>query len=368
MSGRNHKRGRAVLLWAIALFVGIQLTASGLLDYCWPQVRFPKLHEQVARFDTVAGNVNVVFLGSSRTGCLIQEVAFNEVAREVSGDSRITGFNAYVPAGDPVLCERMLQRLLEHGAKPRCAVIEVCPEGVTERTAWLSMYVGWTLCWDDAPAYMKDLTISGNLMRYAGTRVIPLYVYRDQIRRQTAERAVAWLRGRSVAPAFTPPFRQAAVQPVVHSTEVEAAPALEQPGTKWTQQIAGALACPPIDPTRTTTVGLEGLERELRHYRPGGNAAAALERILKRCRSHGIEPILVSVPLASGHRQFYKPEIEAAFQAHITALAGKYGCRYVDHRTALPDHFFVDHHHAASEGGRVYSQKIALEVIGPMWK
>ena len=49
---------------------------------------------------------------------------------------------------DPILCERMLQRLLERGARPRFAFIEVAPEGLNERTAWLGMYVGWVLCWE----------------------------------------------------------------------------------------------------------------------------------------------------------------------------------------------------------------------------
>ena len=367
---RNRKRGRTVLVWTASLFVAVQLLASGLLDYCWPQIRFPKLYEQLTRFDTVADSVNVVFLGSSRTGCLIDEGAFNEVAREVTGDSRVTGFNAFVPAGDPVLCERMLQRLLEHGARPRYAVIEVSPEGITERTAWLSMYVGWALRWDDAPTYLRDMAVTGNLVRYAGTRIIPLYVYRDQIRQQLAEGALAWWRGRgrAVSSTFVPPFGLATASPVFHATDPSHREPPQAPATKWDQRVATALALAPVDARRTTTVSLEGVHRELRRYRAGGNAAAALDRLLKRCRSHGIEPILVCVPLSSGHRNCYDAEIEAAFQAYLAALCQKHGCRYIDQRTMLPDHFFVDHHHAGPEGGLLYSQKMALEVVGPMWK
>src|SRR5207237_9519156 len=125
---------------------------------------------------------------------------------------------ASIPAGDPVLCERTLQALLKHGAHPRYVVIEVCPEGVTEPTAWLAAYVGWTLCWDDAPAYLKDLTVTGNLLRFAGTRVIPLYVYRDQIRRQIGTQVNAWWGRRALAPAFAAP-PPTAVQPAVHAIE-----------------------------------------------------------------------------------------------------------------------------------------------------
>ena len=363
MAASTRKRGRAVLLWGAGLFLGVQLLASGLLDYCWPQIRFPEMYEQVARFDAVAGNVNVVFLGSSRTGCLIQEPTFNWVARTVTGDSRVTAFNAYVPAGDPILCERTLQRLLEHGAKPRCAIIEVCPEGVNEHTAWLRMHVGWTLCWDDVPAYLRDMVVTENLVRYVGTRFLPLYVYREQIRRQLAERVVAGFRSRSAPPPLATPLMRAAAQPAFHSGESSENASAEGPATTASRHIA-----PRIDPTRATTVGLEGIQRELLRYRPGGNSAAALERLIKRCRTHGIEPILVSVPLSSAHRRLYNADVESAFQAHVGALARKYACRYIDHRTALPDRFFTDHHHASTEGGSLYSQKIALEVVAPMWK
>ena len=156
---------------------------------------------------------------------------------------------------------------------------------------------------------------------------------------------------------------RAAAQPAFHSGESSENASAEGPATTASRHIA-----PRIDPTRATTVGLEGIQRELLRYRPGGNSAAALERLIKRCRTHGIEPILVSVPLSSAHRRLYNADVESAFQAHVGALARKYACRYIDHRTVLPDRFFTDHHHASTEGGSLYSQKIALEVVAPMWK
>jgi hypothetical protein len=114
-------------------------------------------------------------------------------------------------------------------------------------------------------------------------------------------------------------------------------------------------------------VGLDTVVRSLRSYRPGGNAAAALNRLLTLCRMHGIEPILLTVPLSSAHRQCYTSDIDRAFQAHIAAVTQEFSCRYVDCRAALPDDCFVDHHHATPDGGRLFSRKFALEVLAPMW-
>ena len=39
----------------------------------------------------------------------------------------------------------------------------------------------------------------------------------------------------------------------------------------------------------------------------------------------------------------------------------------VDYRDALPDRFFIDHHHAAPEGSILFSRKLAVEVLAPAW-
>ncbi len=98
-------------------------------------------------------------------------------------------YNGGVAAGDVIICERVLCDLLSRGARPRFLVLEVCPEGVNHRNGWLSVYTAWFLRWDDGPAYLKDLIVTHNVSRYAGTRLLPLYVYRNQIRQQLRTRA-----------------------------------------------------------------------------------------------------------------------------------------------------------------------------------
>src|SRR5438067_11624861 len=95
---KRGPRGRAVLLTALAVFVVGQLTASVLLDYRWPQLRFPAYHAQLARLDALRPAPNVVLLGSSRSACALDETIVNAVARAETGDARVQCFNASVPA------------------------------------------------------------------------------------------------------------------------------------------------------------------------------------------------------------------------------------------------------------------------------
>ena len=124
---RRPQRGRRVLLWAVSAFIAVQLAASVLLDYAFPQIRFPKFYEQVARAEAFPSPPNIVFLGSSRTEVVLQEVESTLVIRELTGDPQVRCCNTYVPAGDLIVAERVLLQLLQHGVRPRYAVIEGLP-------------------------------------------------------------------------------------------------------------------------------------------------------------------------------------------------------------------------------------------------
>jgi hypothetical protein len=115
-------------------------------------------------------------------------------------------------------------------------------------------------------------------------------------------------------------------------------------------------------------LGLEQPRRWLRHYQVGGTAAAALERLLGRCRSHRIAVVLVGVPVTRPHRDTYTAAIEAEFHAHLERLCQTYGCRFVDYRDQVPDSLFVDNHHLHLGGGMYFSQRLAREVLAPVWR
>jgi hypothetical protein len=345
-------RGRSVLLTALALFVLVQLTASVLLDYRWPQLRFPAYHAQLARLESKPVP-SVVFLGSSRTACALDEAMVNAVAQAQTGDRRLQCFNASVPAGDPIVCERVLRDLLARGVQPRLAVIEIAPEGVNHRNGWLGRYVLQFPCWHDTPANLKDLVVTGTALRFAGTRFVPLYVYREQIRRLCGTLIDDCCHGRF--PGTGP----------VPLTDYGFTPGSAR---KAQATLAAYHRSKKMDANMVTLLDIDDAERSLRDFRPGGNAGACLERLLSRCQANGIEPILVTVPLSSAHRRLYTSEIEAAFQAHLAGLMQKFGCRYFDYRDALPDEMFLDHHHVGAEGAEIFGRRFAAEVIARLWE
>src|SRR5271166_2065639 len=59
---RLGKRSRNVLLWALGLFLSVQLGIGLLLDYVWPLLRFPSAAEVLATLPEDPGTVAVLFL------------------------------------------------------------------------------------------------------------------------------------------------------------------------------------------------------------------------------------------------------------------------------------------------------------------
>jgi hypothetical protein len=366
---RRRKRGRTVLLWALGAFVSLQLAASCGFDYAWPSVRFPAFYAQVDRFASEASPPDLVCLGSSRLNSLLREAQTDRVLRAATGNATFHAFSACVPGGDVIVSERMFRCLIDQGARPRVLLIEISPEIVNQRADWLLRYGPWFIRWHEIPAFFHDMMVTRSLLRFAGSRFLPLYYYRDQARRQLSARLCAWCADRAAAPPSATPAgdgRTPGQRPIAET--MRAAGNDPQPGRlrhhrhidTGAQATRSATSNPP-------TRGLDALKRGLRDYRPGGNAAAALERLLSGCRAHGIMPILVVVPAPSGHRACFTSKIEQAFQTCLTDLARKYPCRCADYHDTLADCFFADHHHASREGGLLFTQKLSIEVLAPIW-
>ncbi len=290
---RRSPRGRAVLLGALAIFAAVQLIASVLLDYRWPQVRFPFFYLQLARLDS-GRPPNVLVLGSSRTGHLVSDCEVGQVMRDLTGDPEVECFNACCLGGDCAVSARMLDQILAHGVRPRCVLIEVTPEQVCRRNGWLVNYHFGLLRWDDVPSYVTELARTHNLQKFIGLRCVPGYYYRDQIRKHVVQQLVDWYEDRHA-----------------HSASLESL-ALEGSGlglrgvpgdrAKWQGRVAEGLRNSTSATNRTTGDELHAVRRWFIDYQVGGNAATALDRQLAQCRAHGIEPILYSPPLSSAAR------------------------------------------------------------------
>ena len=66
-SSPQDKRGRRVMLWAVAFFFAIQLGAGVVIDHFWPAVRFPTAAIRFDIIESAPRTPDILFLGSSRS-------------------------------------------------------------------------------------------------------------------------------------------------------------------------------------------------------------------------------------------------------------------------------------------------------------
>lgn len=341
----KKSRGRAVVVWFGACFVLYQLIGGLLLDYYWPQIRFPYAFKQFRRYQEFARSPDVICLGSSRIESCLLDKEINQTMRRLTGAADFLAFNACVPGGDLIATEFVWHKLWQQGARPKLVVLEVIPEQVNHLNDWLKLHVMRQIRWEDVADYAHEVCRTGHAMRLLQARLIPLYMHRYQLVKTSRE---------AVTDLFEPdPFEGKVNKEAVAGDYRD-----------WSRLAEKKSALQPAQRQETMS-GLHGVERGLRRYRPGGTSVLALERFLKFCQQENIPVILLGVPLTEPHRQLYMPEIEGPFRACMKLLEALYPCRYVDCRDQVPDWLFRDNHHANQRGGQYFSQRFAREVLLP---
>jgi hypothetical protein len=198
------------------------------------------------------------------------------------------------------------------------------------------------------------LARTGQLLRAAQYRLVPLYGHRGQICHDVAQACTRWYMGL----AGHEPDKPAAV---FTASGIDNAPA---EGLDWDRILQRK---PSNDNyVEESRKAIPYLTRDLRDYRPGGQLAAALERLVVLCQDNGVEPILVGAPVTSAFRSCLTPEMEASYQGFLAQFCERHGCLFVDYYSALPDHLFVDYHHGTPDGGVLFSRQISEELLAPL--
>ena len=328
-----------MLLWSGLAFVCAQLGFGLLLDSCWQRLRFPQAAAILAEARQLAVQPDLVCLGSSRLGVAFRPFELSEQLRRQSGRDDVVAFNACIEAGDTLTSEFMLNQLLAEGVRPRLVIVEVSPETLAERNAWMHLHVDRQLRWQDLPDVWLDVWRSRNGPRLLATRLLPLHAYRREIkatlvRYVPAVRLSSKKRGNSVDTEPTPlPFVD-------------------------TLRIAGRTDRS-LPPWEKRQIWLQLVRNWLRDYRLGGSAGRALDRLVARCQQEGIEVVLLGAPVAASHRDLYTPAVEGQFQACMARLTALPGCTFVDWRAEFEDEFFVDNHHLFREGALEFTTRLA---------
>src|SRR5262245_10244270 len=346
------RRSRTALAWAAGLFVAGQLVAGLVLDYAFPLTRFPSAGQVLEYAANEPAPPAVVFLGSSRTGTGIDVAEANRILAATGRQPPPRVVNAAVPAGDALSTEFVFSQLLDQGAKPAWAVIEVSPEALNVRSPFMKEHVVRQFNWEDVPTRLGDVLRSQGGWLYLESRMLPLYTHRRQIVRE-AKQAV-----RSRVPESTPaqPPKTAPADPIA---DTKAAGALD-----WDAIIRDRGRHSPDELREMSRIGAETVVRRwLRNYRPGGPAADALERLLAHCRAEGIGVILLAVPACAAHRAEYTLEVESAFRSYLDRLSVEYGCRFVDARDWVPDTLYSDALHIHPNHGKTFTSRLVRDVV-----
>jgi len=239
-----------------------------------------------------------------------------------------------VPAGDPIVADYLLGRLLAAGSRPRLIALEVSPEIIANPTRWAGDHAVRFFTWRDVAAWTPEIVRAGKTRELAAARFAPIHLYRREL--------LTWVTG------VTPPYIRVAAP----AQAAAVVPATERDG-------AG--------PTPATLFGLRETRKWLRHYRVDGGAARALEHVLGRCHDAGIRVVLVGVPVSSWVRALNTPAVERTFGAYVDGVSRRYGAEFVDYRARIPDRFFHDHHHLNRRGSELFVRMLVGEVLAPRW-
>lgn len=342
-------RVRRALLLAFGFYLCGQIAVGLALDHAPLRVRFPQAAGVLRKAAKLERSPDVVILGSSRFRASVMTREMDDVLRKGHGQAPPVLLNAAVEAGDGYAMDLLLRRLLAAGVRPRLALIEISPETLARRNGWMNAHIARQLTFPEEAAILPEIALSRKIDLLVAARLNPVYFYRREI--------LIWITGRK------PPFLR-----VPDPAEV----AREQSS----QESADAVAPEPGagDPERAAEEfrrragrGARHIRKWLRKYEISGIAAEGLDRLLERCRAHGVKAILIGPPVTAVHRAVYTDDVESAFRAHLKDLAKRYGVGYVDYRERLPDDLFLDNHHTNAEGARTFSRLLAEEVVRPSW-
>jgi hypothetical protein len=368
--GRAQQRGRRCLVWAGVCFLSLQLGAGLLLDWFGLPIRFP---QAVAVFKRAQGKrADILCFGSSRFEDGICEAQITADLRRLTDDSQVQVLNAAVPAGDLIVAEFMLHRLLRLGLHPRLAVIEVSPETLGRRNTWIREHVRRQFGCTEALTALPDCLRAGELLRLVQMRLLPLYVHRYRLLQELArlyeEGWDRWVENYRLARLAETGCETA---PAPRAGDVSSLSSTQGTYVPRSGGVSPPHSDSPPSPeaSAATQSGLYMLRRSFRgRYEVGGGSAAALQRILTYCQQNHIAVLLVAPPVTSYHRELYQPDVDAAFLSCMKRLEQVGTCSFVDCRTWVADSLFLDNHHLLSKGGAYFSALLARMVLAPAWR
>jgi hypothetical protein len=338
----HRRRGRAALVWGLALFVLAQAALRCYIERQEPVLRDPTFElkcRQLARCRAACPGppVTVVFFGSSITLYGIEAGLLDEpLARALHRPA--VAFNFGVHSSGPLSQLVYVRRLLERGIRPDLAVLEVTP----------LVY--------DSPQTFTDLgLLPASGLRRGEVELVRHYTHDPDL-------GLAWLE------AFLVPV-YGNRHSILNYRASLFVPFTQRMYVYHEMDAHGWIGQDPFSPEAHRPI----LQRVQSHFgarladyavaRPPMQATTELLDLLRKERVPAVLAYLPEGPLL---RSLYPPGAVARFVGEIKALSRTYGVPFVEARDWLGEDMFVDSHHANRVGAAAMTERLGREAIVPL--
>lgn len=340
MSYLSRRRARQTLSWGLLVFFSGQLLLAVMLEDRWPEVRDAEFHAKWQRLQALHGAAPhqplVLMLGSSRT-----LMAFR--AGEVTipaGQGNAVAFNFGVSGGGPLIQLVCLRRLLRAGIRPDLLIVELLPP-VFNQPRGRSLEEDW---------------LQGGRLRISELKRLIPYHNRPRKLWET------WLRWRWVPCAtYARTLKERLLNEPAPLPDGPRAGAMDYYG--YQPYFADGLSA--RERHQYEEIARQQYGGTLSEYRFGKRTASALHDLLTLCDRHEIRVALVVMPEASTFRAMYPAVVREGLFAYFACLQSVYGVSLTDASEWLADADFWDSHHPLPNGARVFTARLAAEVITP---
>src|SRR4051794_26659308 len=118
---------RQAVLGTGLFFLGFQMAGGPATNPFCPRLRHEMLFQHIDRARALPRLPAILCLGSSRTGCGLDDVQMSRQLQAATGDASLYVYNAAEPAADLITANLVLERLLSEGIAPRLVLVEVNP-------------------------------------------------------------------------------------------------------------------------------------------------------------------------------------------------------------------------------------------------
>jgi hypothetical protein len=317
-----------------ALIFSAEIAAGFLIDRAPLKIRFPEVPNIIDSLQRLKPAKMILFFGSSRFGNEVSAEAVTGVLRETKAAEGVAVFNAFIPAGDPVVMEFLTDKLLAADIHPSIAVIEVLPEVLSRRNLWLHFHLARQFRWSEVWRTLPDAYLAGKLSQVIATRFNAVYLFRGEFQRWATDAAKLRLKFADLGDGN--PRKRPRVN---RSQPADAAALLE---------------------------GARAGRKNLRDYQIGGLNAWALDKMIERYSRLGSTVVLIGPPVSSPYRTAYQSPIDDAYLAYMRRLGKTYGTYFFDYRDRLSDGYFYTPYYTTTEGKLHFSRLLAREVLVPL--